>query len=196
MSTINSESRKCSSAAYVASVNDIFQTNDMYHDRNRPYNFSNIISRDQKMIDVFQQIKDVSKYDYPVLITGETGTGKELVAKAIHNTSNRKNKPFVPINCGALPEGVVESELFGHVKGAFSGAIRHKKGSFELGDRGTVLLDEIAELSKYMQVELLRFLQDGKFERVGGETTVSVNVRIICATNKNLKNEMKKNRFI
>lgn len=157
--------------------------------------FSNIVGRDSKMLMLFRQIKDVAGYDYPVHISGETGTGKELVAKAIHNESRRRGAPFVPINCGALPEGLIESELFGHVKGAFSGAIRDKKGRFELADRGSILLDEIAELSKPLQVKLLRFLQDGTFEKVGGEKTISVNLRVISATNKDLKKEVRKNNF-
>ncbi len=157
--------------------------------------FCNIIGCDSKMVDVFRQIKDVSGYDYPVHISGETGTGKELVANAIHNESLRAGHPFVPINCGALPEGLIESELFGHVKGAFSGAIRDKKGRFELADKGTILLDEIAELPKLLQVKLLRFLQEGTFEKVGGEKTASVNVRVISATNKDLKKEVKKESF-
>ncbi len=157
--------------------------------------FSKIIGRDRKMIEVFQQIIDVAEYDYPVHISGETGTGKELVAEAIHKTSFRNNGPFVPINCGALPESLIESELFGHVKGSFSGAIRHRKGRFELADGGTIFLDEVAELSTHMQAKLLRFLQNGKFEKVGGENTVSVNIRIISASNKDLKEEMNKNRF-
>jgi PAS domain S-box-containing protein len=157
--------------------------------------FANIIGQDSKMQQVFQQISDVADYDYPVSISGETGTGKELVATAIHSESARRGAPFVPINCGALPEGLIESELFGHVKGAFSGALRDKKGRFELADRGTVFLDEIAELSKHMQVKLLRFLQESKFVKVGGEETQSVNVRIICATNKNLKKEVKRGHF-
>ena len=161
----------------------------------RPVNFSKIIARDRKMIEVFRQIINVAEYDYPVNIFGETGTGKELVAEAIHKASPRKDGPFVPINCGAMPEGLVESELFGHVKGSFSGAIRDKKGRLELADGGTIFLDEIAELSKHMQAKLLRFLQDGKFEKVGGEKTVRINVRVISATNKDLKEEMKKNRF-
>jgi PAS domain S-box-containing protein len=127
--------------------------------------FGNIIGQDSKMLDIFQQIRDVSGYDYTVHISGETGTGKELVANAIHNESPRSGAPFVPINCGALPEGLIESELFGHVKGAFSGAVRDKKGRFELADGGTAFLDEIADLSNNMQVKLLRFLQEGQFER-------------------------------
>lgn len=157
--------------------------------------FSNIIGRDPNMLQIFQQIRDVSQYDFPVHVTGETGTGKELVSAAIHNESPRVGKAFVPINCGALPEGLIESELFGHVKGAFSGAIRDKKGRFELADGGTVFLDEVAELSKYMQVKLLRFLQEGTFERVGGERTVHVDVRIVSATNKDLKKEVEKGNF-
>ena len=137
----------------------------------------------------------MAQYDFPVHIYGETGTGKELVANAIHNESRRGGAPFVPINCGALPEGLIESELFGHVKGAFSGAIRDKKGRFELADGGTVFLDEVAELPKQLQVKLLRFLQEGTFEKVGGERTVSVNVRVISATNKDLKKEVQPNLF-
>ena len=157
--------------------------------------FGNIIGQDSKMLDIFQQIRDVSGYDYTVHISGETGTGKELVANAIHNESPRGGAPFVPINCGALPEGLIESELFGHVKGAFSGAVRDKKGRFELADGGTIFLDEVAELSNNMQVKLLRFLQEGQFERVGGETTASVNVRVISATNQMLKEAVNEGRF-
>ena len=131
----------------------------------------------------------------PCCITGETGTGKELVAAAIHSESQRSRGPFVPVNCGALPEGVVESELFGHVKGAFSGAIRDKKGRFELAHGGTIFLDEVAELPKAMQVKLLRVLESGAFERVGGEKTVTVDVRVISATNRDLKREVEKGNF-
>jgi transcriptional regulator with PAS, ATPase and Fis domain len=157
--------------------------------------FGGIIGRDSKMLMVFKQIRDVAGYDFPVHLSGETGTGKELVANAIHNESRRAGAPFVPINCGALPEGLIETELFGHVKGAFSGAIRDKKGRFELADGGTVFLDEVAELSNTLQVKLLRFLQEGRFERVGGENTLAVNVRVISATNRNLKKEVEHNRF-
>jgi PAS domain S-box-containing protein len=157
--------------------------------------FDNIIGQDIKMLQVFQQIQNVSAYDYPVHIEGETGTGKELVAVAIHEESHRGGAPFVPINCGALPEGLIESELFGHVRGAFSGAVRDKKGRFELAAGGTIFLDEIAELSKSMQVRLLRFLQEGTFERVGGEETLTAEVKVISATNKNLKKEVRKGRF-
>ncbi len=173
-------------------VTDLFELRVKAKEMN---GFCNIIGCDDKMVDVFRQIKDVSGYDYPVHISGETGTGKELVANAIHNESLRAGNPFVPINCGALPEGLIESELFGHVKGAFSGAIREKKGRFELANKGTILLDEIAELPKLLQVKLLRFLQEGTFEKVGGEKTVSVDIRVISATNKDLKKAVKKGNF-
>jgi PAS domain S-box-containing protein len=157
--------------------------------------FSNIIGSDSRIRKVFKQITDVSHYDFPVHLFGETGTGKELVANAIHNESHRGGAPFVPINCGALPEGLIESELFGHVKGAFSGAIRDKKGRFEMAEGGTVFLDEVADLSKSVQVKLLRFLQEGTFEKVGGEKTIKVDVRVISATNKDLRKEVHADHF-
>ena len=157
--------------------------------------FANIIGQDTKMLQVFQQIRDVADYNYPVHISGETGTGKELVAAAIHNEGQKSGAPFIAINCGALPESLIESELFGHVKGAFSDAIRDKKGRFELAHRGTIFLDEVTELSKNVQVKLLRFLQEGTFEKVGGEKTISVNIRVISATNKDLKKEVRNKNF-
>lgn len=157
--------------------------------------FSGIVGRDSRMLELFDQIRNLATTDYPVHITGDTGTGKELVANAIHNESARAGGPFVPVNCGALPEGLLESELFGHVKGAFSGAIRDKKGRFELAHGGTIFLDEVSELPRHMQVKLLRVLQEACFERVGGERTVSVDVRVISATNKDLRREMEKGNF-
>jgi PAS domain S-box-containing protein len=179
----------------VASFRDMTDLMELQRRSGEIVQFANIIGGDRKMINVFQQIQDVAQYDFPVHLFGETGTGKELVANAIHNESRRGGAPFVPINCGALPEGLIESELFGHVKGAFSGAIRDKKGRFELADGGTVFLDEVAELSKPLQVKLLRFLQEGTFEKVGGEKTIDVNVRVISATNKDLKKEVRSNKF-
>ncbi len=182
----------------LGAIMSLKKTDDRLKNRNnvqKPAGFLDMIGQNDKMLDIYQQIKDVAEYDYPVHISGETGTGKELVAKAIHESSPRRNGPFVPINCGALPEGLVESELFGHIKGAFSGAIRDKKGRFELADGGTIFLDEVAELSKFIQVKLLRFLQDGIIEKVGGEKAVTVNVRVISATNKILKEEIKKEKF-
>jgi len=179
----------------VASFRDMTQVMELQRRSGEVTQFANIIGGDSKMQNVYQQITDVAQYDFPVHLFGETGTGKELVANAIHNESRRGGAPFVPINCGALPEGLIESELFGHVKGAFSGAIRDKKGRFELADGGTVFLDEAAELSKPLQVKLLRFLQENTFEKVGGEKTTDVNVRIISATNKDLKKEVQRNKF-
>ncbi|MCG6909239.1 MAG: sigma 54-interacting transcriptional regulator [Deltaproteobacteria bacterium] len=179
----------------LATLRDMTELIDLKMDSGKLFSFSNIIGRDSKMISVFRQIRDVTEYDFPVHIFGETGTGKELVAHAIHNESRRGGASFVPINCGALPEGLIESELFGHVKGAFSGAIRDKRGRFELADGGTIFLDEISELPKLMQVKLLRFLQEGSFEKVGGEKTTSVNVRVISATNKDIKKEVRNGNF-
>lgn len=157
--------------------------------------FSGIIGCDSKMKDIFEMIKEISEVNVPVLIQGESGTGKELVARAIHNEGPRAHEAFVPVNCGALPEGLLESELFGHVKGSFTGALRDRKGRFEIANGGTLFLDEIADLSKVMQAKLLRVLQEGKFERVGGEKTISVDVRIISAANRDLKHEVGKGSF-
>lgn len=179
----------------VASIVDVTEILNLSMKAHELTSFSGIIAKDSKMMTVFQQIRDVACYDYPVHISGETGTGKELVASAIHNESHRSGAPFVPINCGALPESLIESELFGHVRGAFSGALRDKKGRFELADKGTIFLDEVAELSRQMQVKLLRFLQDGMFEKVGGEKTIHVNTRVISATNKDLKKEVQQKKI-
>ena len=157
--------------------------------------FAGIVGRDAKMLELFDTIREVAKVNVPVLIQGESGTGKELVAAAIHNEGHNADKPFVPVNCGALPEGILESELFGHVKGAFTGAIRDRKGRFEMADGGTIFLDEIGELPGAMQVKLLRVLQEGTFQRVGGEETVKVDVRVISATNKDLAEEVAAGRF-
>ncbi|MBU2510853.1 sigma 54-interacting transcriptional regulator [bacterium] len=162
---------------------------------NKQKSFRGIVGCDHQMMQIFQQIRDVALYDYPVHIHGETGVGKELVAKAIHEESIRGVHPFVPINCGALPEGLVESELFGHEKGAFTGAVRDKKGRIEMARGGTVFLDEVADLPKSVQVKLLRFLQEGTVEKVGSEKLVNVNARVISATNKDLKQEVKKDNF-
>ncbi len=154
-----------------------------------------LIGKDPKALALFDQIREVGPVTLPVLIEGESGTGKELVARAIHDLSPRARKPFLAINCGALPEGILESELFGHVRGAFTGAVRDQKGRFELADGGTLLLDEVGELSPALQVKLLRVLQEKKFERVGGEKQISVDVRIVSATNRNLRKMMEEKRF-
>ena len=147
------------------------------------------------MLELFETIRQVAEVDIPVLIQGESGTGKELIARAIHNEGSRSDKPFVPVNCGALPEGLLESELFGHVKGAFTGAMRNRKGRFEMARGGTLFLDEVADLSKMVQAKLLRVLQEGTFEQVGGEKTIISDVRIISAANRVLKSEMERGRF-
>ncbi len=157
--------------------------------------FAGIVGQDHKMRGIFKQIRELSTNDYPVHISGETGTGKELVAAAIHDESRRGGGPFVPVNCGALPEGTLESELFGHVRGAFTGAVRDKKGRFELAHGGTLFLDEVADLPKVVQAKLLRVLQDGVVERLGGEEAISADFRLISATNRDLKGEVEKGHF-
>jgi two-component system NtrC family response regulator len=157
--------------------------------------FHEIIGSSPKMLDVFKKIETIAHSEYTVLITGESGTGKELVAKAIHTQSQRCNRPFITINCGAIPEALLESELFGHEKGAFTDAIVQKKGKFENADTGTVFLDEIGELSLMLQVKLLRFLQEQSIERVGGDQPIELDVRILAATNKNLADEVKNKKF-
>jgi len=179
----------------TACLRDLTELNEISKALGEKTSFAGIVGRSTKMIDIFEQIKSISGYDMPVSIFGETGTGKEIIANAIHDESIRRDHPFVPINCGALPEGLVESELFGHVKGSFSGAVRDKKGRFELANKGTIFLDEVAELPKHIQVKLLRFLQEGTLEKVGSESSIKVDVRIISATNKDLKREVKKGRF-
>ena len=163
--------------------------------RQREEGFWGIVCRDEKMMDLCETVKQVAQTDAPVLIQGESGTGKELVALAIHKESRRAHKHFVPVNCGALPQGLLESELFGHVKGAFTGAMYNKKGRFELADKGTIFLDEVAELSPEMQVKFLRVLQDGGFERVGDERTRRVDVRVISATNMDLEQAVARGKF-
>ncbi len=159
------------------------------------YSFGNIIGKSKPMQDVFETIQKVAPSSATVLIEGESGTGKELVAKSIHFNSSRRNRPYVAVNCSALAESLLESELFGHERGAFTGAVAMKKGRFELADSGTLFLDEIGELSPNLQVKLLRVLQEKVIERVGGVRPLAVDIRIIVATNKNLKEEMVRGRF-
>jgi two-component system, NtrC family, response regulator len=159
------------------------------------YRFGSIIGKSKAMRDVFETIQKVAPSNATVLIEGESGTGKELVAKSIHFNSPRRDNPFVAVNCSALAESLLESELFGHEKGAFTGAVSSKKGRFELAHGGTLFLDEIGELSPNLQVKLLRVLQEKTFERVGGVRSVAVDIRVIAATNRNLKDEMQAGRF-
>jgi two-component system, NtrC family, response regulator len=159
------------------------------------YSFHNIIGKSKAMQDVFQMIRKVAPAVATVLLEGGSGTGKELVANALHFNSSRKDKPFVAVNCSALAESLLESELFGHEKGAFTGAVSMKKGRFEIADGGTLFLDEIGELSPGLQVKLLRVLQERVIERVGGVKPIAVNIRLIAATNKSLKAEVAKGNF-
>lgn len=157
--------------------------------------FGKIVSNSPEMMQIYDMIRQVAKTKTNILISGESGTGKELIARAIHEQSDRSNNPFVVINCGSIPETLMESELFGHKKGAFTGAIQDKKGLFQLADRGTVFLDEIGELSLQLQVKLLRVIQERVFILVGGTENIAVDIRIISATNKNLEDEVIAGRF-
>ncbi len=161
----------------------------------KKYRFDNIIGQSEAITRVLEMIERVSQSDSTVLVTGESGTGKELVAKAIHYNSDRTNKPFIPINCGAIPGELMESELFGHVKGAFTGAINNRIGRFEMAEGGTVFFDEIGDMKPSLQVKLLRVLQERKFEPVGSTKLMSSNIRLIAATNVNLEQAVKNGTF-
>jgi two-component system NtrC family response regulator len=159
------------------------------------YHFGNIIGKSAQMQRIFELIEKVAPTKATVLITGDSGTGKELIARAIHYNSPRKDQAFISVNCGALPETLLESELFGNEKGAFSGAVSQRKGRFELAHEGTLFLDEISEMSPPLQVKLLRILQEMEFERVGGSRTLKVDVRVVAASNRNLKEDAANGRF-
>ena len=160
------------------------------------YGFENmVVGNTPAMRRVFDQVRRVGKWDSTVLVLGESGTGKEVISSATHYNSPRAHQPFVRLNCAALPETLLESELFGHEKGAFTGAVKQRKGRFEQADGGTLFLDEIGEISPMFQAKLLRVLQEGEFERVGGNQTVKVNVRIVAATNRDLEAEVEKGKF-
>ncbi len=180
-------------------VNRAFESRRrMRSEKNRPIKqvlSQQIIGKSPTMQQVFKLIGQVANRSVTVLITGESGSGKEIVAKTIHHNSNRCDCPFIRVNCGALPENLMESELFGYEKGAFTGAVAKKIGRFELAHNGTILLDEIGELSLPLQVKLLRVLQEREFERVGGTETIKIDVRIIAATNNNLEEMVRKGKF-
>jgi DNA-binding NtrC family response regulator len=161
----------------------------------KKYKFDNFIGDSPEMHKVFRIIEKVADTDSTVLILGESGTGKELVAKAIHYNSMRRDKPLIPVNCGAIPEDLLESELFGHEKGAFTNAIRTRIGRFEMSNGGTIFLDEIGEMSPHLQVKLLRILQEQEFERLGGTKTIKCDIRVIAATNKDLDKLVLENQF-
>jgi two-component system response regulator AtoC len=157
--------------------------------------FEGIIAKSPKMLKIIELVKTVAPTNATVLITGETGTGKEVVARAIHHQSKRRNKPFIATSCAALPESLLESELFGHEKGSFTGAVERKKGKFEAGDKGTLFLDEIGEINANTQIHLLRALEEKKITRIGSNEEIAVDVRVITATNKNLRNMVLQENF-
>src|SRR3974377_1852152 len=157
--------------------------------------FEEIVGKSRALQKVLEQVAIVAPTDSTVLLHGETGTGKELIARAIHNLSSRRDRSFVRLNCAAIPSGLVESELFGHEKGAFTGALMQKRGRFELADRGTLFLDEIGDISLELQPKLLRALQEQEFERLGSTRTIRVDVRLIAATHRNLQDMIRNNQF-
>ena len=166
-----------------------------FKEEKEEYGFHDIIGQSRKMREVFDLVEKVADCDSTILLNGETGTGKGMIARAIHKKSKRINKPFISINCGAIPENLLESELFGHVRGAFTGATSSKQGKFELADGGTILLDEIGDMSSDLQVKVLKVLEEGEFEQVGGAKTIKVDVRIIAATHRDLSEEVQKGNF-
>ncbi len=190
-------------AQHVINLETIRREKEQLRDENKrlrgelenKYRITNIVGNSNKMREVFQMISQVCKSNATVLVRGESGTGKELVANSVHYNSHRAKGPFIKINCAAIPANLIESELFGHEKGAFTGAIKQKMGKFELAHKGTIFLDEIGSIGLDVQANLLRVLQEKEFERVGGQRTIKVDVRIIAATNKNLENAVEEGTF-
>jgi len=178
-------------------LKDRFQAENIYlrKDIDREFNFGEIIGRSNALEYVFIKVEQVAPQDATVLLLGETGTGKGVVARSIHGRSSRKERPMITVNCSALPANLIESELFGREKGAFTGSHDRQIGRFELADNSTLFLDEIGEMPMELQAKLLRVIQDGEFERLGGPKTIKVNVRIIASTNRNLEEEIRKGRF-
>lgn len=179
----------------ILMISDITQQTSLETELNERRQFHRMIGKNSRMQEIYKLIENLSDLDSTVLITGETGTGKEMVANAIHHNSLRKNSPFIKVNCSALSENILESELFGHVRGAFTGAIRDKKGRFELADKGTLFLDEISDMSPLVQLKLLRVLQEKEFERVGDSHTIRTDVRIIAAAGSDFKNRVETESF-
>jgi DNA-binding NtrC family response regulator len=173
----------------------ILQNRDLRSRLEEKFHFKNIVGRSEKMVRVFELIRHIAPYDSSVLIIGESGTGKELIANAIHYNSPRASMAFIKVSCASLSEGIIESELFGHEKGAFTGAIASRKGRFELAHQGTLFLDEVEDIPPATQIKLLRVLQEGEFERVGGNRTIKVNLRIIAASNRDLQEAVKGGAF-
>ncbi len=173
----------------------ILQNRDLRTRLEDKFHFKNIIGRSGGMIRIFELIRHIAPYDSSVLIIGESGTGKELIANAIHYNSPRASMPFIKVSCASLSEGIIESELFGHEKGAFTGAVTSRKGRFELAHQGILFLDEVEDIPPATQIKLLRVLQEGEFERVGGNKTIKVNLRIIAASNRDLQEEVRGGTF-
>ncbi|MBN1551572.1 sigma 54-interacting transcriptional regulator [bacterium] len=171
----------------VETFRDLSQMEALKKELHRQYSFRDIISRNPQMMELFEILPEIAQSDVTILVSGESGTGKELVARAIHDLSLRRNHPFIAVNCGAIPETLMESELFGYRKGAFTGAQHHKPGRFKLADKGTLFLDEISELSLTLQVKLLRAIETKKYEPLGAVSQETADVRIVTATNKNLE---------
>jgi two-component system NtrC family response regulator len=180
-------------ALYLSDIED--ENRNLHSILDRDIGFAGMVGQCPQMLQVFESIEKVATIDATILVTGESGTGKELVARAIHDRSFRNKGPFIPINCGAIPETLLESELFGHEKGAFTGAYTMQKGKVEYADKGTILLDEISELSPRLQAKLLRFLQEKKIQRVGGHIDIEIDVRIIAATNADMQKAIKEGKF-
>jgi PAS domain S-box-containing protein len=179
----------------VLTIRDVTRLNELERELKERYHFKKIIGESTRMQEIFILIEDLGQTDTTVLITGESGTGKEVVAKALHHSGPRANKSMVSVNCSALAETLLESELFGHVKGAFTGAVAAKKGRFQIADGGTIFLDEIGEVSPLIQLKLLRVLQEKEFERVGDAATLKADVRVIAATNRDLKERVREGSF-
>jgi DNA-binding NtrC family response regulator len=173
----------------------ILQNRDLRTRLEDKFHFKNIIGRSEGMVRIFELIRHIAPYDSSVLIIGESGTGKELIANAIHYNSPRASMPFIKVSCASLSEGIIESELFGHEKGAFTGAVTSRKGRFELAHQGTLFLDEVEDIPPATQIKLLRVLQEGEFEKVGGNKTIKVNLRIIAASNRDLQEEVRGGTF-
>lgn len=173
----------------------VLQNRELEQEAEKRKSFEHIIGKSPSMLKLFDVVKRVAPTRASVLITGESGVGKELIANALHNLSTRKDNPIIKVHCAALAENILESELFGHEKGAFTGAVSRKRGRFELAHGGTIFLDEIGEINQSVQIKILRVLQEKMFERVGGEDTIEVDVRVITATNRDLEKEIAEGRF-
>jgi DNA-binding NtrC family response regulator len=173
----------------------VLQNRDLRSQLEDKFHFKNMVGKSEKMVKIFELVRHISPYDSSVLIVGESGTGKELIANAIHYNSPRSPMPFIKVSCASLSEGIIESELFGHERGAFTGAITSRKGRFEMAHGGTLFLDEVEDIPASTQIKLLRVLQEAEFERVGGNRTIQVNIRIIAASNRDLQEEVENDTF-